>query len=278
MTGKQLIDSHRHCTIGVSSQEELIAQLDADGIERTVLFGFHGASFREDHAQDMQVERIFRKYPERIIPFLCDIDFTDPGFLSYVENRLSAGFFRGIGEILVGHEVMKQLYFTDVSLCDTRVIELCTLAGEKKVPVLVHVDPPYMDDFRKLVSACCTTDFICAHAAYDFLSPFGGKEQNPGEIDELLREFSNLYFDISHWKISPLYLVSAPWQDLLEKYCRRFLFGTDMTDSYLLQSVWMHGYKRILQELSEDAAHAVGKETVSILCKISGSEDRRNEK
>ncbi len=260
MTG--LIDSHRHFTLGKSSASEMLEEMNRDGIEQTVLFGFHGLQFDQPQAQDTQIEQLFTAHPDRIIPYITDIDITRPDFLEYISRCLESGIFKGIGELLFGHEVFHQLYFADIHLDDPAVRELCSLAGEHQVPVLMHVDTPYMQQFEKLLQACPDTRIICPHIAYQFLEIYGGKEADIDYITRLLETFPNLSFDISLWKLSPVYLREEIWLELLERFSGRFLFGTDMTDSYTVQADWLPAYRSILNSLSTEAAANIGKHTI----------------
>ena len=264
----KLIDSHRHFTLDVSNTDDLIRELDADGIEKTVLFGYHGFRYSSPHAQDTHVEKTHKNHPQRIIPFLCDLDFGDSHLLEYVEEKLKRGVFRGVGEILIGHKPIKETYFSDIDFTDSVVIELFRLIGDCNAPVLVHVDPPYQNDFEMILDSCQETKFICAHIAYDFLSEFGGKERDVGEVERLLAKYPHLYFDISHWKISPIYLLSESWRRCLEKHSERFVFGTDMTDHYTDQSVWIPAYRRILDSLNPSCTKDIGRENILRICDV----------
>jgi len=262
----KLIDAHRHFTLDVSEPADLIEELDNDAIEKTVLFGFHGFSFAEKYAQDKMIEKMYLEYPNRIIPFLCDLDPGDSQVTSYVEKKLSEGVFKGLGEILFGHKIIKEMYFNEISYSHSAVISLFKTAGEFNVPVLVHVDPPYQKDFETALKECGNTVFVWAHAAYDFLFEFGGKERTTDEIRNLLDTYPNLHFDISHWKISPVYMLSEPWKRLLEEYSDRFLFGTDMTDSYKDQAVWIPCYKKILGLIDKKCSTVIGRDNVLRIC------------
>jgi predicted TIM-barrel fold metal-dependent hydrolase len=252
--------------LDVSDPEDLIAELDTDGIEKTVLFGYNGFGYDRKYAQDVRIEELARRYPDRIIPFICDLDFKDPRLIPYVEKKLDEDVFRGLGEILLGHKVIKEMYFSDISYSDSSVISLFHSAAEYRVPVLVHVDPPYKQDFLPALEECRNTTFIWAHIGYNFLGDFGGTEQNTDVIKDLLESYPNLYFDISHWKISPVYLLAEAWRSLIESYSDRFLIGTDMTDHYNYQSVWLPAYRRILDSMTQECRAKMSRANLLKIC------------
>jgi predicted TIM-barrel fold metal-dependent hydrolase len=266
----KLIDGHRHFTLNLSAPQELIKELDCDNISSTVLFGFNGFQFDTPHAQDDAVESLYNRYPDRIIPFLCDIDFKDKDIMSYIENKLSNNIFYGIGEILLGHTQIKEMYFSEVTFSDSIAIDVYSLAGRYNAPVMIHVDPPFWTDFENILSMCRNTNFICPHIAYDFLTVFGGKERDAKWVSQKLDDYPNLNFDISHWKISPIYLLESDWIEVLEIYNDRFIFGTDMTDNYLKQSLWVTAYKEILSSINNESAQNISQRNILRLCNLDG--------
>ncbi len=259
---QQLIDAHRHFTIGESDGNDLLEEMDRDGIEQTILFGYHGLEHEQLHAQDQAVAALHDAYPDRIIPFITDIDISNSDFTEYVSNLLEGSIFRGIGELLLGHDLFHRQFFPSLKLDDPAVRELFSLAAGYGVPVLMHVDTPYMDQFERLLAACPKTICICPHLAYHFLEPFGGHEVEQQVVAHLLESYENLYFDISLWKISPIYLQDEAWLHLLEDRSDRLMFGTDMTGHYTRQSVWLPAYRAILDQLSPSAAENIGRNTI----------------
>ena len=121
--------------------------------------------------------------------------------------------------------------------------------GEFGLPVLFHADPQFAAQSETAISLCPQTNFIWAHAAYNFCDPYGGTGRSPEDIDRMLSACPNLFFDISHWKISPIYLYEPDWLALLSARSERFIFGTDMSENYLTESVWIPAYKLILSAL-----------------------------
>jgi len=264
-----LTDCHRHWAVNNQADfvKDIINQMDSDNISRTVLFGYNGLRFNKtEHSQDIAVIDAFKAEPFRIIPFLCDFNFDEVG-LAYVTKHLSEGVFKGIGEILLGHSTVRKSAFPNVFYDSKEAKRIFHAVAEFSVPILVHVDPPFIENFCRLLESCPQGKFIWAHCAYDFTLPFGGKEKSPKWLEALLTRHENLMFDISMWKISPLYLIDEKWLRLLESHSDRFLFGTDMTGPYTLQSVWMRSYEFILRSLSTEAICRIGYENLIGLIK-----------
>ena len=264
-----MIDAHRHLTMNVSSVQELLEELDSDGLARTVLFGYNGMKFNEArHSQDQKILEVYQTAPDKIIPFLCDFDFADPDIEQYLSDNLGKGLFKGVGEILIGHSIIRELSFKNITYFDDRVVNSFKLISEYDVPILVHVDLQFADDFVRALRECNKSKFIWAHTAYDFTAPFGGVENNPDVIEAYLNRFDNLFFDISMYKISPVYFMDEKWLKLLEKHHDRFLFGTDMTNKYKNQSIWIKAYEAVFKKLGSESVKMITEKNILRLCNI----------
>lgn len=263
-----MFDCHRHITFGKANIAELIDQMDQDKIDKSIVFGYQGITiFEEVHRQDFKVARVAQEYPSRLVPFFCDIDFYSTDAVEYSKTMIREGF-KGMGEILIGHTPIRQAAFPNARLNDPEVIRIFRLMGEYGLPVLFHADPPFFNDALEMLKACPSTAFIWAHAGFDFLSTYGGSENKPSELNRWLDAHDNLNFDISHWKISPVYLCEPEWVAILENRYDRFLFGTDMTENYLVQSVWMPAYRIILEKLSGRAKAAISNGNLNRMIQV----------
>jgi predicted TIM-barrel fold metal-dependent hydrolase len=252
------VDGHRHFTLGQSDPAVLLKELEADGIAKTVLFGYHGLSFGcEAHAQDVAVRELARRNPGRFLPFCCDFDLFGEDAVEYVEDRLGGDGFVGLGELLVCHTPIRSRSFGTRSMLDRGFMKCCRAAGTFGKPVLFHADPAFREQAVEAVSRCPETAFIWAHTAYDFCRDYGGGPCDPSLVRGLLERHPNLSFDISSWKISPLHLFEKPWLELLEGYSDRFIFGSDMTGDYSLERVWLPAYWELKQRLSPKARENV---------------------
>lgn len=246
--GKKMIDSHRHYYPGRSDEIGLFSELKRDGFSRTVLCGYqyHADEGYAPHTLDRTVLEVWERHPDEVIPFFCDFRLNDPGMQAYI--RESAESFAGMGEILLGHGPTRQRN-PELRLDDGRFIEACRLVGEKGMPVIFHADPPFAEEAERLLRACPGTRFIWAHCGYDYTVPYGGKGRSAEWAAERLEEYPNLYFDLSHWIISPLYLTRGNWPKVLERYNNRFMLGLDSSVDYLIQGHWAEGLRAILSHM-----------------------------
>lgn len=245
-----IIDAHRHFMPGKANLDLLQAQMKKDGFTKTVLFGYHGLQLLpEPHQQDKQILNFSRQYPDRIIPFFCDLDFYAEDCPEYVCKCVEQDGFKGLGEILLGHTPIHNLSFENKSMTDDEPIHIFQMMGKYGLPVLFHADPQFAAQSETAISLCPQTNFIWAHAAYNFCGSYGGNGRSPDEIERMLSAHPNLYFDISHWKISPIYLYEPDWLALLSAHSDRFVFGSDMSENYLTESVWVPAYMLILSAL-----------------------------
>lgn len=160
---------------------------------------------------------------------------------------------------------MHEHSFKGKSMTDEAPIRIFRLMGKYGLPVLIHADLEFSQEMETVLELCPRTSFIWAHIAYNFCSSFGGSCRSVDEVKAFLDGYSNLYFDISHWKISPIYLCEVPWQDLLNQYSKRFLFGTDMSENYLMESVWLPSYKLILSGLDVEARYNIEERNIRSL-------------
>jgi hypothetical protein len=252
------LDIHRHYTVGQSRIEDIVAQIDRDGGAGTVLFGFQGLrSDISQGGQDAEVLVVAHKTKNLTYPFLCDFDPTAESSVQYVEDRLKTGDYYGIGEILIGHSIARTMLPLTVSYAHPVMQMIYAVAAREKVPVLVHVDPPFQEEFLDAVANAKVTKFIWAHVGYDFLSNWGGALQSVEYIWGLLTDHENLFFDISTWIVSPLVMDNDEWCALFEENSDRFLFGTDMTDQYSRRGSWVRGYLDLLQGLSPESRERI---------------------
>jgi len=265
-----VVDGHRHFTRGKSEARVLLDELESDNIEKTVLFGYHGLSFGgSEHAQDVDIAALAAKEGARILPFFCDFDLYDKGAIGYIEKCLGRDGFMGMGEILVYHSPIRALSFAERSMLDPRALECFRAVGSFGKPVLFHADLEFRNDAEKAVSLCPSTNFIWAHTAYDFCQVYGGAAADPSYVEGLLEKHGNLFFDISMWKISPLYFFERAWIDILERHPDRFVFGSDMTDDFSLERLWLPTYWELAKRLGPDVRREVFGGTILRLSQSS---------
>lgn len=165
--------------------------------------------------------------------------------------------FGGLGEVLIGHSPIHRLSYPDKRLDDPAVLAIFHEVGMHGLPVLFHADPPFERQVDTMLAACTGTRFIWAHCAYDFTQEYGGAPRNADWAAEKLARHPNLTFDLSHWIISPTYLLHPQWQSLLASMPRRFVLGLDMSEDYETEGLWLQVLRAALDRLPDEAVHAI---------------------
>lgn len=184
----KIIDVHNH-DADYYVENKSLETWSKYNVDRTVLFG----AISEPAA--MQSDRLsfeaYEKYPNRIIPFFSGFPIYDRQGIDIVRDNLEKGYF-GIGETvaastyspLTSHLQWKSLHPMDGNLPD--IYKLCS---EYKVPILLHIDPPFGEVINRLEEALDLfpdVKIIFAHA--NVFNP-------PDNIRILLQKHSNLFID-----------------------------------------------------------------------------------
>lgn len=254
------IDCHRHCSGAAADLEELKSSAAELDIKKIVLFGHNGMG---RVGVDEKVWEWYSKYKELIVPLACDFDFVE-GDLEYAVACMEKGFY-GFGEILIGHAGAQKKRLAGVKYSDPIPIAIFKLAAKYDGFVLAHSNPIYSKDFLAAVRECEQTTFVWAHIAYDFENK---AMPDAEEVERLLLENKNLYFDISFWTTDASCMGAPKYINLLEKYSTRFIFGMDLTKGYLeMQNKYYSNYEQVLNKLSKAAQMNVYYENMNKLLK-----------
>ena len=182
-----LADAHNHGSVlGIEGKLPIWEKL---GVDRVVLFGEVSRQMATLH--DMRTWTYYQQNPDLVIPFFAGINLKDPDDLQVARDLLEMGYF-GIGEIAgasTNSPAVSDAEWKATDPMDGILPRLYELCAEYKVPVLLHVDPPFGYPILMLeeaLEAYPDTAFIFAHAnAYN----------SPENIEELLKEHENLYID-----------------------------------------------------------------------------------
>jgi len=244
-----MIDIHTHLgrilreDVPVTA-EELIENMDKWGVEKAVVLPLdatpEGSTF---WFTTEQVIDVYRKYPERIIPF-CKLDprqinnSPDTDFTWILKEYKDLGC-KGVGEITAN------LYIDD-----PMVINLFRQCGDMEMPVLFHlvdrigapyglVDDIYLPRLEKVLKELSKTIFI-GHAMSFWVEISSdvdektrggypkGPIKSPGRLQELLKKYDNLYGDLSAGSgFNAITRDPEYGYKFLEEFQDKLLFGTD---------------------------------------------------
>lgn len=202
----------------VTSPQQALAELEQHNVALAVVIGTPAALALQ----------LAEQHPEKIIaiwsPYRTGGDWQrwarDPEVLVRARDALSGGAYKGIGELhLIGG-------FAPAA--DTPVIAgLFALAGQHRVPILLHTEFSRADYLIDLCQAHPRTQILWAHA---------GAILSPAQVDQALHSCPNLSADLSArdpWRFvgNPITdaegLLLPPWRALIERWPDRFMVGTD---------------------------------------------------
>ena len=113
--------------------DQLVAEMDAQGVDKSVTFGFpwhHPEYFRENNDHVMAA---VRRYPDRLVG-LCCLDVFAGGAAAEVERCLDGGL-SGVGEL-----AFYQGGFEPETL--DRLEPIMDLCKQRDVPVMIHTNEP----------------------------------------------------------------------------------------------------------------------------------------
>jgi hypothetical protein len=205
--GPAFFDAHIHYNANSWAQLEAraaLARLDAAGIERALV----------SSTPSEGTERLYALAPERIVPLLRPYRepadrstwFADPAALEYVQERLDAFRYRGIGEFHVFGEDAAAPVIRDI----------ITLARERRLPLHAHTD---ISGLTLILEQAGALPVIWAHAGFDV---------PVAQLEHLLARHPQLYLELSfRYGLTDRGVLVPEWRRLFEIYPARVLIGMD---------------------------------------------------
>ena len=117
----------------MASSDQLIASMDANGVDKAVVFGFPWQSAELcQHHNDYVLSSVDR-FPDRLVGFCC-VDPFDGDALFEARRCLDAGMM-GLGELAFYNEGLSPR-------CLDRLDPLMALCAERDLPVMIHTNEP----------------------------------------------------------------------------------------------------------------------------------------
>jgi len=197
------------------SVDELLREMDAAGVERSVLLGWYWETQAACVAQNRFYVDCVRAHPDRLSAFATVQVSAGAAALEEVWWAKEHGLI-GLGEL--------SPHAQGIAMDDARWTELLALAADLEMPVNLHVTDPLsrsfpgrvetpLVDFVNLARAFPRTRFVLAH--------WGGGLA----FDVASRELTNVWFDTA---ASPLMYGEEVWaRALAAAGPARILFGSD---------------------------------------------------
>jgi len=300
----ELNDSHFHLTNYVQQGTDIHKFLEIMGnkVGRVALFGIplqQQYSYRSDGDRvpayyldsdaplyyysftdawiAMSYKSLTREEQARFDPMITGFNPADMYAVDHIKRVLKTfpGVFTGIGEFSIHKEFVSAKIAGEVtSLNDPALDRILDFCAESGLLVILHNDmdtpfakpgkpPAYLEQMRELIRRHPKTTIIWAHTGMGrIVRPV---KDHAAILESLLKEFDNLYFDIS-WDEVAKYVVATPEStriaaDLINRYPDRFLFGTDEVAPQNQQKYLsvFDQYAPLLELLSSEASEKLRK-------------------
>jgi predicted TIM-barrel fold metal-dependent hydrolase len=231
--------------------EDLIARLDDEGIDQAVLLpwpaspeGLQFPGLFPPQADMVSQIREAQRYPDRIIPF-GNVDPRWGGNTAKTDFSWLFERFAEMGCVGIG-EIGANLFYDD-----PRVVNLFRQCGEWRFPVTIHatgvgegqyglIDEPGSPHLLNLLQQAPHTTIIGHGPGFwaqisadatpaDLLGYPKGAVRSEGMVQKLLRDFPNMYADISaHSGYNALTRDPEYGVHFLNEFQDKLMFGTDV--------------------------------------------------
>jgi predicted TIM-barrel fold metal-dependent hydrolase len=227
---------------GWVSVEQLIADMDAAGIERVVMQGIYFQHHRNCVAQNNWYIDWCRQYPGRLLGFATVQPLAGQQALDEIKRSVDRGLC-GIGEILPfaqGHQISDDAFLAVVELAISLDIPLCLHGAEPVGPDYVGRAYTPLQDYVWLADQYPDLTLILAHLGG--LLPYYELNRS---ISKVLR---NVYYDTA---AVPLLYRSKVYTSIVDAVgSSKIIFGSDYPLLLYPGQTRRPGFRRILAELT----------------------------
>ena len=157
---------------------------------------------------------LYERAPDRVVPVLrpyrTQADMatwtTDPTVVSYVEERLARGVYRGIGE----------LHLSAGQAANLAPRRFADLAADQDLVLHAHADATAV---AALVDLRSDVKVLWAHA---------GMSDTPATVGALLDRYPNLWVELAlRTDVAPRGALDPAWEAVFRRHPDRFMIGTD---------------------------------------------------
>ena len=202
-----IFDAHIHYSHGdwdTLSPQQALALLEKAGVRQALV----------SSTPDDGTLKLYQADPKRIIPFLRPYRtrgdmggwHSDPAVQAYVEERLTRGVYKGIGEFhLLAADTDKPV-----------VKRLAELAAKQQLSLHAHVDEVAVE---RLLTLYPEVRILWAHA---------GMSSPVKEVGRLLDRYPKLWVELAlRFDVAPGGNLDPEWRALFLRHPDRFMVGTD---------------------------------------------------
>ena len=150
----------------LSTAEELLLAMEAEGVEKSVIFGFPWRSLKLMRRHNDYILEAQHRFPRHLIGFAC-VNALESGAAAEVERCLASGC-RGVGELAFYQEGLGD----DMIAALRPIADLCE---GYNVPLLLHANEPVGHTYP------------------------GKSPMQLGELYNLIKSFPDLNLILAHW-------------------------------------------------------------------------------
>jgi Amidohydrolase len=203
-----IFDAHIHYSQpdwAVFTPDQVLAILDRAGVRHALV----------SSTPDDGTLKLYDKAPQRIAPFLRPYRsredlltwHSDPAVQAYVEERLTRGVYKGIGEF----------HLSTADQAEAPVVKRCAeLAAQHQLYLHAHVDDITVERMLRLYPQA---KILWAHA---------GMTASATTVGGLLDQFPMLWVELAlRSDVAPAGKLDPEWQAVFLKHPDRFMVGTD---------------------------------------------------
>ena len=266
-----IIDAHQHSFWSGQNDADLVANMDANGIDLAWLLAWEipPSEHAAEHHSYLNPCNVRADGTNAGITFSDQLRTRDrhPGrfVLGYCSHPSVEGAAERLEQAyhMYGARVCGEWKFR-ILLDDPRCLEHFSVAGKLAMPVVIHMDAPYLPDangnpiyqplwyggtvanLERALQACSETNFL-GHGPGFWREISGDAERAPevypsgslapdGQIIRLLKEYPNLYGDLSGCSgLNALKRDPAQAKSFLTRFADRLLFARDSYSSDLYE-------------------------------------------
>jgi hypothetical protein len=238
--GLPVFDAHIHYSQpdwAVLTPDQVLAILDRAGVQHALV----------SSTPDDGTLKLYDKAPRRIVPFLRPYRsredmltwHSDPAVQASVEERLSRGIYKGIGEF----------HLAVAEHAAAPVVKRCAeLAVQRQLFLHVHADAITVE---KLLELHPQVKILWAHAGMTTLA---------ATVGQLLDRFPTLWVELAlRSDVAPDGTLDAEWRAVFLHHPDRFMVGTDtwVTSRWETLAEGMQSIRSWLNELPREVAEQI---------------------
>lgn len=245
------IDVHAHISPSGMSYEQIIKNMDTEGIDKMVIMSVPAG--KNDTQEQYGIPAAAEKYPDRFIVLYGGeaIEMLETAaltgkytktdekkFISLLEQAMSSGKYKGFGEIGLRHYIPKnESDAIDLTIAGDHpwMFIMSDIAAKYHVPIDVHMEATTetVKGLESLLAHNKDTIIIWDHAGWA-----NTDMPTPLLIGQLMDKYPNLYSSIKIRKdnATPVSVsifnsekkITSEWMSLFKKYPDRFMIGSDI--------------------------------------------------